>query len=716
MADAIQMTRWADENGFFGESPRSAGIFSPDGSQFIVVVKKGNLEHNTNDYSLLLFPAKDALRGPGMRVLLTMSSSSNREAVKGARWLNDNKTVVFLGENPGHNPEVYSLNVATSRLTPLTNHPTPVAAFDISDDGSELVYEADPPPKKILNTAETRKDGIVITTEHPSDLLIGDCNDLPKSGAAYKELFVKRRGRAPLRVATRDFVRAELPLSVSPDGRYALLAMSVAEVPASWSSYDDSLLHPYIVARRESGTPFNVQQYFLLDTKNLRTTALINGPMSWHNGGFAWNPDSTSVVLSGIYLPLDGVSPAARELRKTHAFVAEIKIPSKEISEVTGEAVRVSTWDRKTGSLYLEQTHAGENPLCEVYKRSGSRWTQMAFSADTAMNQLTISVEQDMNTPPRIFAADEKTGQKQLLLDLNPQFDDIQFGGVEAVEWKATDGHEVIGGLYLPPDFAAGTRYPLVIQTHGFNREKFWIDGPYTSAFAAQPLAALGFIVLQVGGSTQPGEDAKYSNTPKEAARQMAAYEGAIDYLLGRGLIDPARVGIIGFSRTVFYVEYTLTHSKYHFVAATVADGFDGGFVNSLLWGMHEDYDGVMGGSPAGPALVSWLANSPGFNLDKVTAAVRVEGYGSTGTLAGWQWFAGLVEFGKPVDFIWLPFGTHILVRPWERFASQQGNVDWFAFWLKGDEIARPGSARQYDRWKKLRTLQRQNSDAAFHN
>ena len=42
----------------------------------------------------------------------------------------------------------------------------------------------------------------------------------------------------------------------------------------------------------------------------------------------------------------------------------------------------------------------------------------------------------------------------------------------------------------------------------------------------------------------------------------MAAYEGAIDYLDEKGMIDRARVGILGFSRTVWKVEYTLTHSK----------------------------------------------------------------------------------------------------------------------------------------------------------
>ena len=144
------------------------------------------------------------------------------------------------------------------------------------------------------------------------------------------------------------------------------------------------------------------------------------------------------------------------------------------------------------------------------------------------------------------------SGAKSLLLDPNPQFTHLAFGKVEAVSWLASDGHRVNGGLYYPPDYVAGTRYPLVIQTHGFSKEEFWIDGPFPSAFAAQPLASKGMMVLQVGSAVDPAGDRLAANTPKEAPRQLAAFAGAIDDLESRGLIDRTKVGIIGFSRRVY--------------------------------------------------------------------------------------------------------------------------------------------------------------------
>ncbi len=35
----------------------------------------------------------------------------------------------------------------------------------------------------------------------------------------------------------------------------------------------------------------------------------------------------------------------------------------------------------------------------------------------------------------------------------------------------------------------------------------------------------------------------------------------------------------------------------------------------------------------------------------------------------------------------------------------QQGAVDWFAFWLKGEADPDPAKAAQYTRWRALRPL-----------
>ena len=45
---------------------------------------------------------------------------------------------------------------------------------------------------------------------------------------------------------------------------------------------------------------------------------------------------------------------------------------------------------------------------------------------------------------------------------------------------------------------------------------------------------------------------------------------------------------------------------------------------------------------------------------------------------------------------------------------SQQGNVDWFCFWIKGEEDPDPAKAEQYKRWRELRSLRKLRMPSAI--
>jgi len=64
---------------------------------------------------------------------------------------------------------------------------------------------------------------------------------------------------------------------------------------------------------------------------------------------------------------------------------------------------------------------------------------------------------------------------------------------------------------------------------------------------------------------------------------------------------------------------------------------------------------------------------------------------------------------------IYIPHGTHILEKPWERAVSQQGTVDWFDFWLNGHQDPDPTKAEQYHRWRELRKLGEANQGGQMH-
>jgi dipeptidyl aminopeptidase/acylaminoacyl peptidase len=710
--DSIEMVRLADP--FYSMGRQSQGLvahFSPDRSKFAIVLKRGNVAHDTNEYLLYVCATSKVFDHLNPQPILTMASSSNRGAIGNVRWLADNKTLAFVGETPVTKAQVYLFDTETKHLQRLTNHSTSIVSYDISPDGTLLVFLAEP-PRRHLDSGRQTSSGVIISNQSLVDILGGDHVPFTPTVWEGEQLFVKYQRLPPKRILMEDLALDVSPLSVSPKGRYALVSVDIRNVPRLWEKYLDPSLHKVVVERRMPHVASSLTRYMVLDTKSGELSPLLDAPTYSRSEAFAWAPDGHSVLLSGTFLPLDVTDSVELELRTKTRYVVEVTLPDRRIIKITDADFRVEKWDPTSNTVILGPGPSSRIPSALAYRKGQLGWEEtstLGTEEFPAGNPLEVTLDEDINTPPKILVADAKSRRRSVFLDLNPQFAHLHFGEVRAISWKATDGHEVLGGLYFPPNYIAGKKYPLVIQTHGFVPTRFMIDGPWGGgAFSAQPLAGNGFMVLQVGGPKDVDEGEKYAETTQEAPREMAAYEGAVEYLGGLGMIDTDRVGIIGFSRTVYAVKYTLTHSKVPFTAATVADGMDAGYFSYMVL-PNDDYEHLNGGSPFGKNLLLWLANTPGFSLDKVQTPIRIEAYSPYTLLGAWEWFAGLSRLRKPVEFVYLPQGTHLLRRPRELLVSQQGNVDWFCFWLKGEEDPDPAKADQYLRWRELRKLQEQN-------
>lgn len=713
VADAIRMARVAGRgaiNTYSGGLSTNFATFSPDGKRFVFLVKKGNLEQNTNEYSMLMYEADQVFDSPSSRTLVSFVSSSNREAINEVTWLADNRTILFLGEQPGETTQLYSVDCISGKIKKLTHHPTNLLEYSSSEHGDRLVYAAERPAADLVNENVLR-NGFDVSGEWLSDLVAGHLEDHDP------DFFVMQNGGKSVDRLQILHQVDDSPISVSPDGRYLVVKTYVIEMPAIWKQYEDSLLRNVIRKKTPDGLPTEIAQYELIDIKTRKNQVLLDSPVSYYGSEVAWLPDSQSVVLTGMHLPLNGTDPVERTAREKSTYVVEVKLPGLDVVKIAEHDLRFVGWNHKKKTLKLtaRSPNGPESSKVEYFQREGREWKRAETAPkDGDDDQPDIIVEQDPNTPPRVAAQSPTTGRSKTLLDLNPQFGKLALGRVECVHWTDGAGHEVTGGLYLPPDYVPGRKYPLVIQTHGFDPAAFWIDGPFSTAFAAQPLASKEIVVLQVPDS----HDWNMRDTPEEAPRMTETYERAIDYLADRGIVDPSRVGLIGFSQTCFYVQYLLTHSRYRIAAAVVADGIDGGYFPYVAFANVNPYlksviEGLNGAAPYGEGLSLWLERSPGFQLERVKTPLRMQAIHPPSILQEWEWFVGLSKLRKPVDLVYLPTGYHILQKPWDRMVSQQGDVDWFCFWLKGEEDSDPAKSQLYARWRELRKLQENNHDNA---
>jgi len=714
VSDVIEMTRLGDPVYLQGgPSKGRVASFSPDGNRFIVPIVKGNLKNNTNEYSLLLFETAHIFEGGKPLVLLTLASSSNRPAIRNIRWLDD-QSIAFLGESYGELPQVYRLDLQTKNLQRLTQHATSVVEFDIASDGKTILYAADRVPRQLANTDVAKRKGIVVDNTTFLGLLGTAGSGYDPTATEGEELYLKVGSEAPTPVSMEDRVFAQGALSFAPGGRHAVIATYARRVPNAWSLYKDRRLHELVAAEQSGDTTNTLRRYSLLDVEARTVTPLFDAPSDGRKSAFRWTTEGQSIVVSGTYLPLDALDETENQRRMTNSYVVEVKLPGRSYAVISEKDLKVTDWNPDLQQILLENPYPWKLQASAAYQRDPEGWHETTVEVRNPKNpgRIEIALEEGLNLPPRLVAQDPRNGRTGLLLDLNPQFTKLEFGREEILQWISADGHSVKGGLYFPVGYVPGKRYPLVIQTHGFLPERFWPDGPWSSAFAAQALAGKGIFVLQIGTADNVEEERGAVNTPREAPREMASYEGAIDELDRRGWVDPSRVGIIGFSRTVYHVSYTLTHSKRHFRAATLADGMNGGYFQYILAPYFSpDSYLVNGGKPSRENLPSWFDRAPGFNIERVETPVRIEGYGNFAYLSAWEWYRRLTEQKKPVELIFLPDGTHLLVKPWERLTSQEGNVDWFVFWLKGEESSDEDKKSEFERWRRLRVLMQYKSE-----
>lgn len=704
--DSIRMRRIVGSSyarfAYAGALSRDFAFFSPSRRRFVIILRRGNLEHNTNDYSMLLFGIRKSFGFTRARVLVAFSSSSNREAIKDPVWLRDNDTILFLGERLGEKTQLYSVRCSTGAIRKITRHATSLVAYSASAKGA-IVFAAEQPAKGLMNSRVVRR-GLHVSSEAPEDIIGG-------RSASYERQLYAFEGRVSRPLKVTDSVYGDpIDLWISPDGRHAVIKANVTRPPVMWTQYENESLRKLVLGRPPRGFPSWVLRYDLIDLKTGRSRPLLDSPIGSWASEIAWSPDSRSVAVSGVYLPLNVKDSDEKAARKKNTFVVEVHLPDLEVIKIADRDLRILGWDSWSGMLELKYggSHMSDGQeSIEYYRRTKNGWKLDQTGAETRTSRdPNLTIQQSLNMAPRIVATDPATGQRALILNPNPQFDGLCFGRVEQLEWAAAGGRQVTGALYLPPDYRRDRKYPLVIQTHGFDPQAFWIDGPFTTAFAAQTLAGKQIIVLQVPDSHTS------MNTAEEAPAMAETYEKAVDFLDAQGVIDRSRVGIVGFSRTGLYVRYLLTHSQMPFAAATIADGFDDGYFSYLAFANSNPFfasevENLVGGPPFGDTLALWERRSSGFRLDHVKTPVQLQANGPASLLSTWDWFSGLKRLHRPVDLLYLPAGSHILEKPWERQASQQGMVDWMCFWLKGEEDPDPSKAEQYRHWRGLREMER---------
>jgi dipeptidyl aminopeptidase/acylaminoacyl peptidase len=722
VADDIEMTHFEVDS-----DPARIVKFSPDRSYFVIRTERGRLDLNRCEDSLRFYRSevvKGFLNKPEGRVPPTadwiVSFSTHKECpvIRDLRWLSDSSGVALLQTMEDGTQRLVLANVRKRAIQQFSLETDAVKEFDIRDE-EHFVYTAEEPAQP--QTGQEKRDGpLVVATGHDFyHLFFPDEERRFDAGRKRTNLWAVVGGKR-LQVKNESAPLAYLTgaLALSPDGRSLVALAPVRDIPTSWETlYPPS--EKYAAWGIHAGyqdlsgsNPYRVNQYVRVDLETGAVRVLVDAPSSadtvgwWTQGDPTWSDNGDAVLLPGTFLPSEQQRPSSPCVTVvdvgsgTASCVMKLKGQSSAESMhfVQGSRNRVAIVSYEERTLKFREYQESPRGVWNLVR-------EIAKSPSPADFQLTL--EESLNESPRLIAT--KNQISHVILDPNPQLENLESGSAGVYTWRANDGRVWRGGLYVPGNYERGKRYPLIIQTHGFVESRYIASGSFQAGFAARAFAAHGIVVLQVDDDRECS-----TGDSHEIPCAVSGYEAAARELAKERQVDAEKVGIIGFSHTCFWTIAALTaNSSIHFKAALITDGIMADY-NQYL--MSDDrtahyYDNLIGARPVGQGLRVWLERSPGFNLDRVAAPLMIVGAGRESLLSMWQPYAMLHFMKKPVDLIMLNTTEHDLSNPAVRLASQGGSVDWFRFWLQGYEDPDVAKVEQYKRWHELQKMQEAHDD-----
>jgi dipeptidyl aminopeptidase/acylaminoacyl peptidase len=699
---------------------------SPDGQKIAYIVKAPNLLTNRNDHRVYVRNLRNADRHLNGTLIFTADD------VSGLRWLSDSRRIAFLVRQKPKSV-VMIADVAKRTIVSSVTSAERISSFGMSHDSRVVAFSVNLPP---IDSKESRARDL-----HGFPVKFGEPLEKwqrPDWWPNSSIIIVRHEANLPVRrhrlcstlISAQDpcAIPGASGLSMSPDGSHLTFNYRPTHAPTGWQS---NFVYKWLAS---GGIP--VDALALYDLRTRRVRIAFDAPDAGFEQPTVWSGDGRSFTLVSLS-PIGstweqedvrkGFTEASQLESHTHLFAVDVR--SMCISRILDSLPVWSqnptlSWKSSTSPLLLRKSKtrfawfapngegwAEQGPLTSSSEDLGLRpSSSMTRTTIESNGKVVVAVTETPTTPPEILKYNIRSSETKVLTDLNPEYQHIALGQVAKIDWKNSFGAECTGYIVKPVGYQEGKQYPLIIMAKGWN-DSFLSDTPYQTAFPPQPLANAGFVILMANMPAPKAGPHLYPGELDEAFNWMSMIESGVKLLSDRGMADPHRVGMIGFSRTSWLVDFMITHSEFPFMAASSADS---GLYNYGTYWFDNNRDGMkgaeqeMGGPPYGSSFTTWQAYSPAFNaqVNRVPLLMEYCGYGAFRTpFNAFEFFVALNRQRKPVELYFYPRGEHVLDTPFERVASLQRNVDWFRFWMQNFERSDVDDREQYARWRELREL-----------
>jgi dipeptidyl aminopeptidase/acylaminoacyl peptidase len=529
---------------------------SPNGRSVAYTVRTTNWDDNAYETQIWIVDARTAT----MHQLTGGQKSSSSP-----KWSPDSSRLAFISDRTDKR-QIYLINPEAGEAEALTSVDEGVNDFAWSPDGTRIAYTStEPKLQRVTEREKTYGEFEVIDQE-----------------ARMAHLFVLDVAARTTRTLTSEaFVVGSFEWS--PDGREIAFDHVINSDPANSGTFDisivsvaDAKVRPLVTQDGPDRHPVwspdgsriafqsaMASPAFEYTNSVIATVPAGGGAVTVLTAAFDEDPAIVAWKPNGLYF-------AASERTWSHLY--RVDPASKTIAKLaaTSDAVDSSFSLSQDGSS-VAFLHADAKTVAEVYTgRVGTAARDARAGAEARDNGVGAGLR---------AGADGQIGPSlqdiKKLTDLNAQTAGWITSTLEVVSWKSQDGTTIEGVLHKPTDFTPTRRYPLLVVIHGGPTGTSRAM-PFTSAtYPIDVWVPRGVLVLEPNyrGSAGYGEKFRALNVRNLGVGDAWDVLSGIDALIAKGLVDPARVGTMGWSQGGYISAFLATHDSTRFKAISVGAG-----------------------------------------------------------------------------------------------------------------------------------------------
>jgi dipeptidyl aminopeptidase/acylaminoacyl peptidase len=623
---------------------------APDGAAVAYLVTTYDKEADESRSALWL---ADWARGESVQL-------TRGESVTDPRFSPDGRYVSFLAARPAESAtQLWLLDRRGGEARAVSQVTGEISAYEWSPDGAHvvLVMHGDGAPAGEGKAAAKLIRPLVIDA-----LQFKQDKEGYLTAESRTHLYLLDVRTGACEALTRDPNREDSAAAFSPDGREIAFVSNPVGSDLGRDEID-------LVAAEKGAVP-----------RKLLTTYSPN------HQTLLWSPDGMLLAF------LQGAEPKFNAYITDRLAVADVKTGRvRGLTDALDRAVYTPHFAADGRSILFAVEDDGYQYPAAVNVANGAV-THLADAVvvhdlAAAAGHTAVLVSSDQ-AAPEVYALEQ--GKLRRLSHHNDAlFVQLTLGSVENIAFRSGGGTEVHGQIVKPPDHTPGRRYPTILWIHGGpngqDDHSLELSG-YGPPLERQFFATHGYVVLAINYRGGTGRGAQYARAilADWGHKEVEDLLAGVDYAIARGIADPQRLGVGGWSYGGILTDYTIA-SDTRFKAAISGAGSGN---QTAMYGADEylvQYNAELGPPWRDPAL--WLKVSyPFFHADRIRTPTLFLGGDkdfNVPVAGGEQMYQALRTLGVPAQLIVYPGEYHVLTRPSFLVDRTQRYLDWMDKYLK---------------------------------